>query len=98
MELPDAPAGPAGTPTVPHRLADERAALRRIAALATHNAAAEAVFACVAEQAARLLDADRGAVCRFEADGTASVVGSWIVEGRGGTGGHGRGGVVRLAG
>src|ERR1700755_2708018 len=80
------PSGPSldqpGQTSVQPRLADERDALHRIAALTMDRGTAEAVCGRVAEEAARLLDADRGIVCRFESDGTVSVAGAWMAEAR----------------
>ncbi|MDA0159941.1 GAF domain-containing protein [Solirubrobacter ginsenosidimutans] len=78
-------------------LAEERAALHRIAALAMDRGTPEAVFGGVAEQAARLLKADRGTVCRFEPDGTVSVAGAWMAaEARKGTREQPGGRVIKL--
>jgi signal transduction histidine kinase len=57
-------------------LADEQAALRRVAAQVAREAAPDEVFACVAKEVARLLDMREVAMCRFEHDGTATVVAS----------------------
>jgi signal transduction histidine kinase len=59
------------------RLAAEQAALRHVATLVAGQATAEEVFATVAEEVARLLRADRGTVCRYEADGTMTVIAFW---------------------
>ena len=56
------------------RLADEQAALRRVATLVAREAAPAEVFAAVAEEVARLLGVDRIAMVRYEPDGTATVV------------------------
>ena len=56
------------------RLADEQAALRRVATLVAREAAPAEVFAAVAEEVARLLRVDRIAMVRYEPDGTATVV------------------------
>lgn len=77
MDLPGASLRPA---PVPQPLAAEREALRRIAALASYHVTADAVFAGVAEETARLMAAERGTVCRFEPDGTVSVAGVWTDE------------------
>jgi signal transduction histidine kinase len=55
------------------RLADEQAALRRVATLVAGQATAEEIFATVAEEVTRLLVADRGVVCEYEPDGTMTV-------------------------
>ena len=56
------------------RLADEQAALRRVATLVAREAAPAEVFAAVAEEVARLLCVDRIAMVRYEPDGTATFV------------------------
>ena len=57
-------------------LAEEQAALRRVATLVASDAPPSAVFARVTEEAARLLAASSASVVRFE-DGAATVVGGW---------------------
>jgi signal transduction histidine kinase len=59
------------------RLAQEQAALRRVATLVAGQAPAEDIFAAVAQEVGRLLGADMGAVCRYESDGSVSLVASW---------------------
>ncbi|MDT4912875.1 MAG: hypothetical protein QOC66_2003 [Pseudonocardiales bacterium] len=59
------------------RLAEEQAALRRVATLVAGHVTAEEIFATVAEEVARLLNADRGAVCRYEPDGTMTFTAFW---------------------
>jgi signal transduction histidine kinase len=64
-------------------LAEEQAALRRVAMLvAGPAAAAEEIFAAVAEEVALLFRADRGVVCRYESDESMTVVAYWSEEGR----------------
>ena len=63
-------------------LAEEQAALRRVATLVAHQAAADEIFAAVAEEVARLLGADRGAVCRYESDESMTVMAYWSEGGR----------------
>ena len=58
------------------RLADEQAALRRVATLVAHEATPDAVFGAVAEEIARLLVVDDTGMVRYEHDETATVVGS----------------------
>src|SRR6266513_2314185 len=58
------------------RLADEQAALRRVATLVASSAQPEQVFQIVAEEAGRLLTARTAATVRFDED-SAVVVGSW---------------------
>jgi signal transduction histidine kinase len=60
------------------RLADEQAALRRVATLVAGQATAEEIYATVAEEVARLLYADRGTVGRYEPGGTTmTIMASW---------------------
>jgi signal transduction histidine kinase len=59
------------------RLADEQAALRRVATLVAREAPAEEVFAKVAEEVGVLLQADAAAVWSYDSDEHATVVGSW---------------------
>jgi signal transduction histidine kinase len=63
------------------RIAEEQAALRRVATLVAHAAAPEEVFAAVAEEAARLLGAHHATMSRYDPDGTATVVASWCATG-----------------
>ena len=58
-------------------LADEQAALRRIATLVAGEAPPSAVFEQVTAEVARLLSVPSASVLRYEADGRATVVGSW---------------------
>ena len=59
------------------RLADEQAALRRVATLIARESSAADVFAAVAEELGRLLDADTTRLVRYDEDGTATVVSTW---------------------
>jgi signal transduction histidine kinase len=59
------------------RLADEQAALRRVATMVAHERSPEDVFAAVAEDVGLLLGADVAVIHRFEPAGDATVVGSW---------------------
>jgi len=59
------------------RLADEQAALRRVAMLAAKGAQPVEVFEAVGEEVAGLFGADAGAVMRYEADGMLSAAGGW---------------------
>jgi len=59
------------------RVADEQAALRRVATLVARGVSPSEVFASVAAETGHVLDAETTAVSRFEPDGTATVVGSW---------------------
>jgi signal transduction histidine kinase len=64
------------------RMAEEQAALRRVATLVAGQTTAEEIFAVVAEEVARLFRADRGVVCRYEADGSMTVTAYWTREPR----------------
>jgi GAF domain-containing protein len=56
------------------RLADEQAALRRVATLVAQQATAEETFAAVATETAGLFGAERGAVFRFEPEEMFAVM------------------------
>ena len=59
------------------RIAEEQAALRRVATLVARGVLQTEVFGAVAAETGGVLVADCTAVGRFEPDGTATVVGSW---------------------
>ena len=59
------------------RLADEQAALRRVATLVARGAPPAEVFDAVAEELGRLLDAASSGLVRFEDEHTAKVVAGW---------------------
>jgi signal transduction histidine kinase len=59
------------------RLAEEQAALRRVATLVAGGAPPEEVFAAVTEEAGQLLAADQTTLSRYEPDGTVTVVAGW---------------------
>jgi signal transduction histidine kinase len=59
------------------RLAEEQAALRRVATLVAGQAAAHDIFAAVAREVGMLVRADAGALCRYEPDGSMTVVAGW---------------------
>jgi signal transduction histidine kinase len=59
------------------RLADEHAALRRVATLVAEGATPPEVFAAVAEEVAHVLDVALSAVVRYEPEGVATEVGAW---------------------
>jgi signal transduction histidine kinase len=64
------------------RLAEEQAALRRVATLVARGASASTVFMAVSEEVGRLFGEDLAAVARFEADGSAlTIVGGTKVGG-----------------
>jgi PAS domain S-box-containing protein len=58
------------------RLADEHAALRRVATLVAEQASPTEVFAAVADEVCRTLDVPLIEMSRYEADGTVAVVGA----------------------
>ncbi len=58
-------------------LADEQAALRRVATLVARGVAPHEVFAAVAEEVGRVLRVDYTAMSRYEPDGTRTVVAAW---------------------
>jgi signal transduction histidine kinase len=63
------------------RLAEEQAALRRVATLVARGSPAPALFAAVAEEVGRVLDADLANVLRYDADDAATVVAGWSERG-----------------
>jgi hypothetical protein len=58
-------------------LANEQAALRRVAVLVAGGAPPEEVFGAVAEEVGRLLGTDFTVMSRYDPDGAATVVGVW---------------------
>ena len=56
------------------QLADEQAALRRVATLVAREASPVELLAAVAEEVARVLDVEAVGMLRFEPDGTATLV------------------------
>ena len=60
-----------------HWIAEEQAALRRVAVLVARVAPPEEVFAAVAAEAGRVLAADVTGISRYDPDGTAAAVGGW---------------------
>jgi signal transduction histidine kinase len=65
------------------RLGEEQGALRRVAALVAGQAAADEIFAAVAEEVARLFRAERGAVCKYESDESMTLTAYWSERDRG---------------
>jgi hypothetical protein len=59
------------------QLADEQAALRRVATLVARGAPADELFAAVPQEAGRLLQADQMTMIRYGSDGTSTVVAGW---------------------
>jgi GAF domain-containing protein len=62
---------------VDDRLAEEQAALRRVATLVARAAAPGEVFAAVAEEVGRVLSADLTILSRYDRENAATVVGAW---------------------
>jgi signal transduction histidine kinase len=58
-------------------LADEQAALRRVATLVARDAPPSEVFDAVAMEVGTLLDTDITVVGRYDGDGAATAIGSW---------------------
>ncbi|HEY1668326.1 MAG TPA: GAF domain-containing sensor histidine kinase [Trebonia sp.] len=59
------------------QLAEEQAALRRVATLVARGAAPEEVFAAVAEEVGQLFPVDLATMCRYDSDRTLTFVASW---------------------
>ena len=59
------------------RVADEQAALRRVATLVAQGAPSDAVFDAVTEEVGRLLPADATLLCRYDPDGYITRIGEW---------------------
>src|SRR5215216_2378979 len=62
-------------------LAEEQAALRRVATLAAGDVDARQLFDCVCEELGRVLGVESTDILRFEGDGIATVVGGWFAPG-----------------
>ncbi|HEY3800395.1 MAG TPA: GAF domain-containing protein [Caulobacteraceae bacterium] len=60
-----------------HGIADEQAALRRVAVLVARAAPPDQVFTAVTEEAGRLLGAGQALMSRYDPDGAGSVVAAW---------------------
>jgi signal transduction histidine kinase len=65
------------TPRALTRLAEEQAALRRVATLVARAVPSAALFDAVTEEVGRLVGADGAALKRYESDGTSTVISSW---------------------
>jgi signal transduction histidine kinase len=63
------------------RLAEEQAALRRVATLVARGAPPEELFAAVTREAGRLLGAHLAGMARYESDDTVTVLAAWAAEG-----------------
>ncbi|MEA2232499.1 MAG: hypothetical protein QOD83_2315 [Solirubrobacteraceae bacterium] len=66
------------------RLADEQAALRRVATLVVRAVSPGEVFAAVTEEVGRLLGTGLAGMTRYDSDDTATVVATWAAEGEDG--------------
>jgi signal transduction histidine kinase len=58
-------------------LAEEQAALRRVATLVARGAPPDELFAAVAEEVGHVLPADIASICRYEAGGSVTFVAAW---------------------
>ena len=65
--------GPAGN----DQIAEEQAALRRVATLVAHAASPAEVLTAITGEAARLLHADHATMARYGTDDTATVLATW---------------------
>ena len=59
------------------KLADEQAALRRVATLVAQETSPADVFAAITKEVGRLLEIDIATMLRYETDGDATVVAAW---------------------
>jgi signal transduction histidine kinase len=62
------------------RLAEEQAALRRVATLVARGARAEALFAAATGEVGRLLGTGLAGMVRYDSDDSATVVATWAAE------------------
>jgi signal transduction histidine kinase len=59
------------------QLAEEQAALRRVATLVARGAPSEELFGAVVDEVGQLLRVDLASICRYEGDGTITWVANW---------------------
>jgi signal transduction histidine kinase len=59
------------------RLAEEQAALRRVATLVARAAPSDELFAAVTEEVGRLLPVEMASMARYESDDTVTVIATW---------------------
>jgi signal transduction histidine kinase len=59
------------------QIADEQAALRRVATLVARGAAPEEVFTAVADEVGQLLPVDIASLCRYESDAALTFLSQW---------------------
>jgi len=65
-----------------HRsLAEEQAALHRVATLVAHGAPPTEIFSAVAEEVGRLVQTDRAFVSRYETDASVTILAGWAASG-----------------
>jgi PAS domain S-box-containing protein len=64
------------------RLAEEQAALRRVATLVAQGVPSTEIFSAVTEEVGRLLHADLAGMIRYEPDDMMSVVATWAAMGK----------------
>ena len=64
-----------------HVLAEEQAALRRIATLVARGAPPEEVFSAAVEEVGRFLPVDRSSLGRYEAQGAITYLANWGARG-----------------
>jgi GAF domain-containing protein len=62
-------------------VAEEQAALRRVATLVARGVPPEEVFAAVTEEVGRLLGTDLAGMARYDSDDTVTVLATWAAEG-----------------
>jgi signal transduction histidine kinase len=67
--------------SLPSLLAEEQAALRRVATLVARDVPSEELFAAVAREVGGLLGADLAGMIRFEPDDTVTPVATWAADG-----------------
>jgi signal transduction histidine kinase len=65
----------------PRQLAEEHAALRRVATLVARGTAPDQVFAAVAQEAGQLLDVDSTILSRYDPRDCVTMVGAWTSTG-----------------
>jgi signal transduction histidine kinase len=70
------------------RIAEEQAALHRVAVLVARGVPPEEVFTAVAAEVRSVLDADMTAMARYDPDGAMTTVARWSAAGDGGGWGH----------
>src|ERR1700751_3021390 len=64
-----------------HRIAEEQAALRRVAVLVAGGAPPEEVFGAVTEEVGRLLEVDFATLVRYDPQDAITIVGTWTSTG-----------------